>query len=164
MSRNKPKISIIVAMLNGENFLNRNLDSIKILSSLKEIELIIIDNNTNDKSLELKNSNYFVQTMKTNILLFGKHAFRKSLADNKQNAGRTVINVALFDVCSALLTHLDESLVNKHADRLRNMIGGLILENSEFFQAITYSTNGLRQVKKRFKLMETLISEATSQC
>jgi hypothetical protein len=106
----------------------------------------------------------FVRTMKTNILLFGKHAFRKSLADNKKNTGRTVINVALFDVCSALLTHLDESLVNKHADRLRNMIGGLISENAEFFQAITYSTNGLKQVKTRFKLMETVISEAILQC
>jgi len=104
----------------------------------------------------------FVWAMKANILLFGKHAFRKSLADNNQYAGRTVINVALFDVCSDLLTYVDERLDNKHADRLRKMIGGLISENAEFFQAITYSTNGLKQVKTRFKLMETVISEAIS--
>ena len=106
----------------------------------------------------------FERAMKANILLFGKHAFRKSLVDDNRNASRTVINVALFDVCSVLLTHLDERLVNKHADRLRNMIRGLLSENAEFFQAITYSTNGLKQVKTRFKLMETVISEATSQC
>lgn len=131
-----------------DDFLARALE---MMNGLKEQEL---DRLTQD----------FVRAMKANILLFGKHAFRKSLADNNQYASRTVINVALFDVCSALLTHLDESLVNKHADRLRNMIGGLLSENAEFFQAITYSTNGLKQVKTRFKLMETLISEATSQC
>ena len=45
-----PRISIIFPSFNGERFLNRNLDSIKNLINLDEIELIIIDNNSSDSS------------------------------------------------------------------------------------------------------------------
>ena len=45
MNTDNPKISIIFPSYNGERFLKRNLDSIKNLSNLNEIELIIIDNN-----------------------------------------------------------------------------------------------------------------------
>ena len=53
-----PKISIIFPSHNGENYLNRNLDSIMHLSNLNEIELIIIDNNSHDKSKEIIKSYY----------------------------------------------------------------------------------------------------------
>jgi len=48
-----PKISIIFPSYNGEKFLCRNLDSIKQLSNLNEIELIIVDNNSKDSSKEI---------------------------------------------------------------------------------------------------------------
>ena len=48
-----PKISIIFPSYNGEKFLHRNLDSIKQLSKLNEIELIIVDNNSKDSSKEI---------------------------------------------------------------------------------------------------------------
>lgn len=48
-----PNISIIFAMLNGEKFLNRCLDSIKNLSNCNEIEIMIINNNSTDNSLEI---------------------------------------------------------------------------------------------------------------
>jgi len=48
-----PKISIIFPSYNGEKFLHRNLDSIKQLSNLNEIELIIVDNNSKDSSKEI---------------------------------------------------------------------------------------------------------------
>jgi hypothetical protein len=62
----------------------------------------------------------FEHAMKMNHLLFGRHAFRKSLASKSQNAERSVINISLFDVCSVLLAPLDENLIKKHADQLRN--------------------------------------------
>ena len=46
----KPKFSIIFPSYNGEEFLNRNLESIKRLSSLKEIELIVVDNYSKDST------------------------------------------------------------------------------------------------------------------
>jgi len=47
-----PKISIIFPSYNGEKYLNHNLDSIINLSKL-EIELVIIDNKSNDRSIEI---------------------------------------------------------------------------------------------------------------
>lgn len=56
MDDSNPKISIIFPSYNGEKFLERNLNSIKNLNNLKEIELIIIDNKSKDSSLEIINS------------------------------------------------------------------------------------------------------------
>lgn len=102
----------------------------------------------------------FVHSMKVNSLLFDRHAFRKSLVDGIRNkwADRTVLNIALFDVCSVLLAHLEESLINKHSVELSEKIGALF-KNYDFFQAISYGTNGLTQVRTRFRLMEEAIAE-----
>lgn len=51
-----PKISIIFPSYNGEKFLKRTLDSIKNLNYLDKIELIIIDNNSVDSSIDIINS------------------------------------------------------------------------------------------------------------
>lgn len=55
------RISIIFPSYNGENYLIRNLDSIKKLNSLNEIELVVIDNNSNDSSIEI------IESYKKNI-------------------------------------------------------------------------------------------------
>jgi hypothetical protein len=100
----------------------------------------------------------FELSMKTNYMLFGRHAFRKSLAYKSQSAGRTVINIALFDVCSVLFTAIREDVAEKCADQLRSSISTLI-NDTTFSQAITYGTNGLAQVKTRFQMMKTVIEE-----
>lgn len=102
----------------------------------------------------------FVSSMRINYSLFGKHAFRKSLASVAKSkwADRTVLNVALFDVCSVLLANCEESFVEEHSNQLIEKIGGLI-NNYDFFQAISYGTNGLAQVRTRFKIMEEAIAE-----
>ena len=53
MENTLPKISIIFPSYNGEKFLDRNLDSIITLSKFNEIELVIIDNKSNDRSKEI---------------------------------------------------------------------------------------------------------------
>lgn len=45
----------------------------------------------------------FDRSMEINNLLFGKHAFRKSLAEDDADADRNILNISLFDVCSVLL-------------------------------------------------------------
>ena len=55
------RISIIFPSYNGEDYLIRNLDSIKRLNNLNEIELVIIDNNSNDSSIEI------IESYKKNI-------------------------------------------------------------------------------------------------
>ena len=55
------RISIVFPSYNGEDYLIRNLDSIKRLNKLNEIELVIIDNNSNDSSIEI------IESYKKNI-------------------------------------------------------------------------------------------------
>lgn len=105
----------------------------------------------------------FERAMKANYKLFAKHAFRKSLADTSPYAARTVINIALFDVCSVLFAPLEETVAETHGDQLHNSIRALIRDET-FAQAITYGTNGLPQVRTRFEMMQNTISEAIGLC
>lgn len=100
----------------------------------------------------------FKRTMIINDLFFGKHAFRKSLALEDKYAGRTVINIALFDVCSVLFTELKKEDVEQKADQFKSKVRDLLNDN-QFIQAITYATNGLVQVKTRFRMMRNAIAE-----
>ncbi|MEN6350365.1 MAG: DUF262 domain-containing protein [Syntrophomonas sp.] len=101
-------------------------------------------------------SQEFERSMKINCMLFGKHAFRKSLAYKSAYAGRTVINIALFDVCSVLFATMKENIAEENADRLRDSIS-MLINDEAFSQAITYGTNGLAQVKTRFQMMKMAI-------
>ena len=62
----KPKISIIFPTYNGANYLSKTLESIKKLKNIEEIELVIIDNNSNDETLNIINS-YF-STLNINLI------------------------------------------------------------------------------------------------
>lgn len=64
----KTNISIIFPSFNGEMFLERNFKSIMNLENLSEIELVIIDNNSNDSTIKIIND--FAQ--KLNIKLIEK--------------------------------------------------------------------------------------------
>jgi hypothetical protein len=101
----------------------------------------------------------FQKSMRANYLLFDKHAFRKSLASqDSPTSSRSVINIALFDVCSVLFAKLDEHIVQEKESSLRNAIKELI-NNEGFSQVITISTNGLRQVRLRFQMIEDMIQQ-----
>jgi len=52
----KPLISIIFPSFNGEKVIRRNLDSIKNLSNISDIEILIIDNNSTDSTKKIINS------------------------------------------------------------------------------------------------------------
>lgn len=95
-------------------------------------------------------SQAFSRSMDANLFLFGKHAFRKSLVDRRDDAFRTVINIALFDVCSILLADANYDRVVDNAQIIRQRFAELIA-NEDFNHAITYSTNSTRQVHSRFE-------------
>jgi hypothetical protein len=101
----------------------------------------------------------FDRAMLNNFALFNRHAFRKSLAQPSGN--RSVLNIALFDVCSTLLSDVPEELVTKRRDKIYAGISSL-LTNEGFQTAITYATNGTKQVQTRFTMMEQSIAEALS--
>lgn len=99
----------------------------------------------------------FDRAMLNNFELFNRHAFRKSLVE--PTGSRSVLNIALFDVCSTLLCDVPEETLARCHENVRTRISTL-LENDEFRTAITYATNGTKQVQTRFAMMEQTIAEA----
>lgn len=100
----------------------------------------------------------FIYSMQVNRDLFGEHAFRKSLAHCDAHATRTVLNIALFDVCSVLLANIDEDIVKNNMETLHKIFASLI-QDENFSHAITYSTNSTRQVRKRFEMARSAIKK-----
>jgi hypothetical protein len=94
-------------------------------------------------------------SMHANLHLFGKHAFRKSLIAKDPDADRIVLNIALFDVCSVLLSRNGQKIIDseKVAARVRRTIVDLVLDD-DFSTAITYSTNSTKSVAARFEMAE----------
>lgn len=92
----------------------------------------------------------FERSMRNNYTIFGRHAFRKH---TDPNGGRTVLNIALFDVYSMLMTRYSEAFVAANIEEFYRRFYAL-QENTEFSAAITYSTNDARRVEARFRLIE----------
>ena len=102
--------------------------------------------------------NSLERSFRINFSLFGRHAFRKSLA-GEGSGDRSVLNIALFDVCSVVFANVNEILVQQRMAVLKSAVRKL-LEDDDFNHAITYSTNSRKQVHKRFFEMEKTVSEA----
>ncbi len=109
----------------------------------------VLDKMNTMPEIELENLKVaFEHSLKANEQLFEKHAFRKSLADS-QYASRSVINIALFDVCSVLLAQYD---ILEKEEEIKETIQELVTHDDEFIHAISYSTNSTKQVLIRFRL------------
>jgi hypothetical protein len=103
----------------------------------------------------------FDASMRLNRQLFGDHAFRKSLAYDLPAAGRSVINISLFEVCAVALSGLQDLSSDKAAaKRLKTTIGQMVHADDDFVRAITYSTNSTRAVQRRFEAMEQAVIRA----
>ena len=98
----------------------------------------------------------FETSMKNNYSIFDRHAFRK----RQQNSDRrSVINIALFDVFSVEMTKYSEQLIKEQTDQFRQ-ISFQVMQEQNFTESITLSTNSLRNVAYRFKSVETAFQEA----
>jgi Protein of unknown function DUF262 len=97
----------------------------------------------------------FDRAMENNLELFGRHAFRKSL---KGDGGRSILNIALFEVCSVTLGRASEDRVTRNAQKLKSAIR-LLLEDENFVLSVTYGTNAAKRVRARFGLMEEAVRE-----
>jgi len=92
----------------------------------------------------------FRMSMRNNFAVFGVHSFRKHRADS---ARRSVINVALFDVFSVMLSHIAEDKVAAMSTQLESMFY-VLMEDAAFVDAISLGTNSTSRVKKRFEIAE----------
>lgn len=97
--------------------------------------------------------------MELNRQVFGKHAFRKSLAGD-DSGKRSSFSLALFDVFSATLARYSgaPNTVLANAARLREVVRSLF-GNMQFVNAITYATAAFRSVQARFTIAEDALKE-----
>lgn len=104
-------------------------------------------------------------SMHVNRVLFGDHAFRKSLvafAEGVPSASRSILNISLFDVCSVIFANAQRDWIEQpKADNIRSAMLNL-LKDEDFIDAITYSTNSTRQVQMRFRMARKILSEVTA--
>lgn len=131
------------SLMGPANYKSGDMDEF-LAESLK-----IMNNMSDERLLEMQVD--FVASMKHNRLLFGKHAFRKSLVSLNDEASRSVINIALFDVLSVLISKISEESLGNCADEIRYAVANLI-KDDEFNNYITYATNSTYQVHGRFRL------------
>lgn len=102
-------------------------------------------NKLSDSELEVL-SRKLRTSLSNNLILFGRHAFRKHTQDQPN---RSIINASLWDVMSTIFAELSENEVEAKKDNFRNAFYSL-LKDDEFNDAITYGPNDMRKVKCRF--------------
>ena len=97
----------------------------------------------------------FQTSMKNNYTVFGRYAFRKH---TNQKQRRSVINAALFDVFSTLMTKYSEDVIKRKKNKVQKIFYRL-MNDQEFLRTITIATNSLSNVKNRFEIIERVFQE-----
>jgi hypothetical protein len=110
-----------------------------------------------DDKLELLEES-FNRSIKLSGNLFGENAFRKSLIDKKKIR---VLNRALFEVITVLFSELSETQIKNLKSNKSEFVKGfkMLLNNENFFTAISYSTTVTDNVKYRFDQISELIKK-----
>lgn len=111
--------------------------------------------NSLDTPMFDKLSAAFRTGLKNNVMVFGKHAFRKHAPDQE---GRSVFNASLWDVMVTGLSHYPEHLVEARAEKLRAAFSPL-LKDHDFVESITLGTNQVNRVKYRFARTKAMFKE-----
>jgi len=131
--------------ISGFQNYNGDMDDF-LASTLRKMNLM------DDGELQ-KLSLQFSTGLSNNYFLFNQNAFRKH---KKEQHRRGVLNASLWDVMSSGLAKFEESYVKSNASFLREEFYTL-LENDDFNDSITRSTNGSKQVKTRFEMVKDQI-------
>ena len=100
-------------------------------------------------------SDQFRRGLANNLMLFGRHAFRKHVPEQES---RNVLNASFWDVMSTGLSRYTKDRIEACAAPLRQAIYDL-LKNHEFNTAITYSTNSTKAVGYRFTMTRKVFKE-----
>ena len=95
-------------------------------------------------------SDEFRTGLSNNLVLFGRHAFRKHGLDADRER-RSVLNASFWDVMSTGLSRYSGDLVGVLAEPLREAVQGL-LKDGDFNTAITYGPNDASKVRTRFQM------------
>ncbi|OGU80688.1 MAG: hypothetical protein A2W11_01240 [Ignavibacteria bacterium RBG_16_35_7] len=99
----------------------------------------------------------FDLTLTNNYSLFEKHSFRKHYAEDQEH--RSVINASLFDVFTVILSDYSKEVITKNLEHIREGFYSL-MNDEQFNNSITISTNSTSKVKYRFGKAKKMIEEA----
>ncbi|SMF96176.1 Protein of unknown function DUF262 [Methylomagnum ishizawai] len=108
-----------------------------------------------EKSELNKLSADFRNGLSNNLKVFDRHAFRRCEQDQHS---RKVINASLWDVMSIGLSKYNESMVEAHAEELRNVFFAR-MKDGDFIASINYATSDVKQVKFRFYAAKKMFEE-----
>ena len=97
----------------------------------------------------------FHRSLKNNLSIFGRHAFRKRRPGVKK---RSVINASLWDVMATGLSRYEPHHVGDESAALKTEFLRL-LEDEGFSNAITYATNDEKRVGIRFEMTQAMLKE-----
>ncbi len=100
-------------------------------------------------------SREFRLSMKNNLEIFGRHAFRKHDGNTDR---RSVLNAAIWDVMSTGLSRYEFANVVEKRDLLFERTINL-LNDYDFRDNITLGTNSLRKVEARFHAVNLMLGE-----
>jgi len=95
------------------------------------------------------------RSLRNNLAVFGKHAFRKHRQSNQQ---RSILNASLFDVMITGLSKISEELVDERAESLRQSFYKR-MDDPDFEKAITYGPNTPKEVQTRFMIATAMFKE-----
>ncbi len=95
----------------------------------------------------------FLKSMRINKLIFGKHAFRKSIS---AGYSRSVINVALFDIFATEFAVWPEAIAIERAVDIKEAAKKMLGDDG-FLDAISRSTNSTKNVRIRFQFVDSHI-------
>ena len=151
--------SLRSSVMRDREFINRFCAfQIVDLDSYRDMDAFLADAlqkmNTDTASLDTL-ANQLSNGLKNNQLLFGRHAFRKHEPNQDQ---RNVINASLWDVMSTGLSRYHVSLVEDRKEDIR-MAFFELLGNHDFENVITYGTNSIKQVTRRFEIARGMFED-----
>lgn len=109
-------------------------------------ECLVKMNDFDDITLEVL-SNQFRRTLENNIIVFGKHAFRRH---EPRQRYRSVLNASLWDVMSTGLSKYPSEAIKRCSGQIRETVFKLF-GNNDFITSITQGTSSTRNVRYRFE-------------
>ena len=100
----------------------------------------------------------FELSMKNNFNVFNEQSFRKHTPDSTR---RSVINIALFDIFSVVMTRYNYDFVVQKKEVIHNLFYLLMKDDKDdnFNRSITLSTNNVNNVKYRFEAINKIFRE-----
>lgn len=109
-------------------------------------ECLIKMNDFDDAGLKVL-SDEFRRSMENNVIVFGKHAFRRHEPDQPH---RSVLNASLWDVASTGLSKYSSEAIRRCSSQIRETMLKLF-NDDDFITSITRGTSDTRKVRFRFE-------------